>query len=84
MEIAEDVLKKVAETTGGEYFRATNNKSLRDIYARIDKLEKSKIQVNVFRNKYDRYPWIINSRRHFATDGDNFKINNITFKTIIL
>lgn len=55
VEIAEDVLQKVAETTDGKYFRATSNKSLKDIYGEIDKLEKSKIEVNVFQNKYDKY-----------------------------
>jgi Ca-activated chloride channel family protein len=55
VEIDENVLKKVAEVTGGEYFRATSNKSLREIYDKIDKLEKSKIQVNIFKNKYDKY-----------------------------
>ena len=59
VEIDEKVLKKVAETTDGEYFRATDNKSLREIYKKIDKLEKSKIEVNIFRNKYDKYRGLV-------------------------
>ncbi|NOX57791.1 MAG: VWA domain-containing protein [Planctomycetes bacterium] len=37
----ETTLTEVAETTGGEYFRATNTETLRNIYARIDELEKT-------------------------------------------
>jgi len=55
VEIAEDVLKKVAEKTDGEYFRATDNQSLKNIYKKIDQLEKSKIEVNIFKNRYDKF-----------------------------
>lgn len=39
--IDEDTLKRVAAATGGEYFRATDTDSLREIYKRIDELEKT-------------------------------------------
>jgi len=42
--IDEDALKKVAATTGGRYFRATDTESLRAIYREIDQLEKSHIE----------------------------------------
>ncbi|HRX84925.1 MAG TPA: VWA domain-containing protein [Phycisphaerae bacterium] len=42
--IDEDTLKRVAEATGGEYFRATDTDSLRKIYKRIDELEKTKTE----------------------------------------
>ncbi len=42
--IDEATLKKVAQITGGEYFRATDTDSLRRIYARIDELEKTKTE----------------------------------------
>ncbi len=44
VEIDENLLKKIARETGGKYFRATNNKKLQQIYADIDKLEKSVIE----------------------------------------
>ena len=44
VEIDEKMLREVAEKTGGEYFRATDNESLEQIYDRIDKMEKSKIE----------------------------------------
>lgn len=49
--IDEETLRKIAETTGGEYFRATDTKSLTEIYARIDELEQTKIE----QRRYTRY-----------------------------
>ena len=42
--IDEDTLTKIADTTEGKYFRATDTKSLENIYSEIDKLEKSKVE----------------------------------------
>lgn len=42
--IDEDTLKKIAEVTDGKYFRATNTESLKQIYAEIDELEKSRVE----------------------------------------
>ncbi|MBK7629809.1 MAG: VWA domain-containing protein [Ignavibacteriales bacterium] len=50
VEIDEAILKKIAEQTGGEYFRATNNRALEDIYNKIDKMEKTKIEITSYRN----------------------------------
>ena len=44
IDIDEETLKKIAEKTGARYFRATDTKSLRDIYAEIDELEKTPIE----------------------------------------
>ena len=43
--IDEDTLQKVAEATGGQYFRATNSESLAAIYTEIDQLEKSRVEA---------------------------------------
>lgn len=51
VEIDEAVLKDIAEITGGKYFRATDNKSLENIYKEIDQLEKTEIEVSYF-SKY--------------------------------
>ncbi len=48
VQIDEDLLKQMATTTGGEYFRATNKQKLEEIYQQIDQLEKSKIDVTRF------------------------------------
>lgn len=51
VQIDEDILKEIADVTGGQYFRATDNESLQGIYEEIDRLEKTRIDVAVF-NKY--------------------------------
>jgi len=53
--IDEEILQKIASTTDGKYFRATSNKSLEKVYAEIDQLEKSKIDVNIFQNKSEEF-----------------------------
>jgi Ca-activated chloride channel homolog len=55
VEIDEAVLKEIAAETGGKYFRATDNDKLAQVYAEIDKLEKSKIDVRQFSRKEERY-----------------------------
>ncbi len=44
VEIDEELLKEIAEVTGGKYFRATDNESLEEIYNEINKLEKTEIE----------------------------------------
>ena len=46
--IDEATLEKVASITGGKYFRATDTDSLKNIYAEIDKLEKTKVEAQHF------------------------------------
>lgn len=55
VKIDEKVLQKIADLTEGEYFRATDNHSLSDIYQNIDKLEKTKIEVTQHSKKLDRF-----------------------------
>jgi Ca-activated chloride channel family protein len=43
VEIDEELLKEIAEVTGGRYFRATNNRKLKEIYKEIDALEKTEV-----------------------------------------
>ncbi|MDP4266880.1 MAG: VWA domain-containing protein, partial [Bacteroidota bacterium] len=58
VEIDEALLKDIAQMTNGKYYRATNNKKLREIYNDIDKLEKSKIEVTEYHRKKLTYlPW---------------------------
>jgi Ca-activated chloride channel family protein len=58
--IDEGTLSKIANITGGKYFRATNNATLKDIYTQIDKLEKAKIDVTQYRKKTEMFlPWAI-------------------------
>jgi Ca-activated chloride channel family protein len=47
--IDENLLRKIANETGGRYYRATSNKSLEGIYSEIDKLEKTKSEVSSYK-----------------------------------
>lgn len=55
VEIDEPTLKQIAATTGGQYFRATDNASLKEIYSEIDKMEKTKISVQQYSKKQEEY-----------------------------
>ena len=56
------LLQKIASQTGGKFFRADNPKRLNVIYNMIDKLEKTKQEVNIFNKYYEAFLsfiWII-------------------------
>lgn len=57
--IDEKLLTSIANETGGRYFRAKDNESLKNIYNEIDKLEKSKVQITTFRRFTEKfYPFV--------------------------
>jgi len=53
--IDEKLLNQIATETGGRYYRAKDNESLKNIYNEIDKLEKSKIEVTSIRRYTEQY-----------------------------
>ena len=56
----EALLKRIAIQTGGEYFRATDKEGLQQIYQRIDRLEKSKVEVLTKEKIEERFlPFVI-------------------------
>jgi len=55
VKIDEKTLQDIAILTGGKYFRATNNNSLKEIYKDIDALEKSKIEVTEFHKRSEEF-----------------------------
>jgi Ca-activated chloride channel family protein len=58
VEIDEDLLKGIAETSGGRYFRATDNTKLAEIYSEINRMEKSRTVVDsfpIYRELYTKY-----------------------------
>ncbi len=60
VEIDTKTLKGIAATSDGNYYRATNNKELRQIYKDIDKLEKSRLQVKKFSKRYEAFqPFVL-------------------------
>ena len=52
---ATDVLKNIAEITGGKYYQADSREKLKQIYSDIDKLEKTKLDKQNFEKKYDAF-----------------------------
>ena len=59
VDIDEDALKKIASIGNGEFFRATDTQSLRDIFGEIDKLEKTKVQIEKIAQYHDLFPWFL-------------------------
>jgi len=59
VDIDEETLQKIAETTGGKYYRATDTESLREIYAEIDRSEKTTFEAPQFYDYRELYPWLL-------------------------
>lgn len=60
VEIDEKILRSIAETTGGEYFRATDKQTLRAIYDQINSMEKSHVEVSEYTILHEEYlAWAI-------------------------
>ncbi|MCM1369780.1 MAG: VWA domain-containing protein [Candidatus Amulumruptor caecigallinarius] len=58
--IDETALKNIAAVTDGKYFRATDSRMLREVFEEIDKLEKSKINVNNYTRTEENFmPWVL-------------------------
>lgn len=55
VEIDEPLLKEIAQTTGGKYFRATDNEKLEEIYEEIDSLEKTEIEEFKYSNFEEKF-----------------------------
>ena len=61
VEIDESTLTQIAGIANGNYFRATSNSKLKEVYEEIDKLEKTKLNVKEFSKReeeYQLFAWI--------------------------
>ena len=76
VKIDEELLTQIASITGGQYFRATSNKKLEEIYKEIDALEKSKIDVQQYNRKSEEF-------LPFAILGALFLIAGLFLRTTI-
>ena len=56
-DVDEESLKEIAEITGGQFFRATDNQSLKKVYKEIDTLERTEIEVTEYQNYTELYSW---------------------------
>jgi Ca-activated chloride channel family protein len=59
VDVDEDTLKKIAAETGGKFFRATDTESLKNIYAEIDRLEKTTHQLKKFEHHTELFAWAL-------------------------
>ncbi|TMB54720.1 MAG: VWA domain-containing protein [Deltaproteobacteria bacterium] len=59
VDIDEKTLEKVAQATHGRYFRATDTKSLHDVYAEIDRAEKTPFEAPQFLDYRELYAWLV-------------------------
>jgi Ca-activated chloride channel family protein len=56
----EELLRKIADETGGKYFRARDKEGLKNIYSLIDKLEKSKIEITSYKRYQEKFlPFVL-------------------------
>jgi Ca-activated chloride channel homolog len=59
VDVDETTLKQIAQITGGQYHRADNAERFRQIYAEIDKFEKTEAVVNKFTQYEELFPWMV-------------------------
>jgi Ca-activated chloride channel homolog len=59
VDIDEDTLQKIAQMTGGKYYRADNSEHFQAIYAEIDKLEKTEKEVKKYSHHRELFAWAI-------------------------
>jgi len=58
-EIDEETLKSISKRTNGQYFRATNLSGLEQIYATIDNLERTEIEIKEFTQYKELFGWFL-------------------------
>jgi len=59
MPFKEDTCREIARIGGGVFFRATDTKTMRDIFDQIDKLERTGAEVQQYQNYDDLFPWLL-------------------------
>jgi Ca-activated chloride channel family protein len=59
VQMDEGALRKIAELGGGKFFRATDSKTLQEVFAQIDTLEKSTVEMSETRRYRDLFPWFL-------------------------
>jgi Ca-activated chloride channel family protein len=59
VEVDEKTLREIAAMTNAQYYRATDGKSLREIFEQIDKMEKSTVELDQYKQYRDLFPWFL-------------------------
>jgi Ca-activated chloride channel family protein len=80
VDLDEKTLTAVAEMTGGQYFRATDNEKLKAIYQEIDQLERTKIEVTAYKKFTDLFPfWLLIG---FGLLGAELGLSNLVLRKV--
>jgi len=61
VDVDEDTLQKIADRTGGKYYRADNAEKFKQIYAEIDKAEKTEAVINKYTEFKELFPWLVSA-----------------------
>lgn len=61
VDVDEETLKKIADMTNAQFYRATDTKTLTQIFEQIDKLEKSSVELSQYQQYRDLFPWFLAS-----------------------
>ena len=59
VDVDEDTLTKIADETGGKYYRADNAEKFKQIYDEINKLEKTEAVINKYTEYKELFPWLV-------------------------
>ena len=59
VDVDERTLQAIADKTGGKYYRADNAEKFRQIYAEIDRLEKTEATINKYTQFKELFPWVV-------------------------
>jgi len=59
VDVDEELMQRIAQMTGGRYYRATDRKSLESIYREIDRLEKTEIKVKEYTRYTEWFPYFV-------------------------
>ncbi|HLX96683.1 MAG TPA: hypothetical protein VKU37_13135, partial [Verrucomicrobiae bacterium] len=59
VDVDETTLQQIARITGGQYYRADNAERFRQIYAEINRLEKTEAVINKFTQYTELFPWFV-------------------------
>lgn len=80
IDLDEALMQKIAATTNGAYFRATDTKSLKQIFQEIDRMERSVIEMPHYREYIEVYPWLLLGAVLFLL-GETI-LNNTVFRRL--
>ncbi len=79
-EVDEETLKKIADITGGKFYRATNLKELQNIYSDIDKLEKTTVKLRNFTSYRELFQYFAGAA--LLVLALKFALDNTKFRTL--